>query len=121
LNSATTGGSEPVGYFSLGLNGRFVDKHNRNVILHRVNAVALGTLQAFRILAVFEGLLVGGANQNFEKILSDHAWGIVRQNELISDYRFVKPNLIAQQSLHLQAKTVNSPKLRHEIVYRESV
>src|SRR5580658_9123060 len=54
-----------------------VDQHDRNVVLHRVDAMALGTLQALRVLAILERLLAGGTNQNFQQIFSNHDANIV--------------------------------------------
>ncbi len=62
----------------LRLDGRFVDQHNWNVVLHRVDAMTRGALQGLGILAVVERLLAGGANKDFEKVFSKHA-GILRQ------------------------------------------
>jgi len=50
----------------------FIDQHDGNVVLHGINPVALRTLQAFRILAVVEGLLAGWAHQDFQQILGNH-------------------------------------------------
>lgn len=36
--------------------------------------MAFGALQALGILAIFERLLVGWANQNFQKVLVNHGW-----------------------------------------------
>jgi hypothetical protein len=58
--------------------GRFIDKHDWDVILDSVDTVALGALQALRILAVFERLLVGGAHQNLQQIFGNHDQTIVR-------------------------------------------
>jgi hypothetical protein len=50
----------------LALDGCFVHQHDRNVVFHQIYPSALGTLQALRILPVFEGLLASGADQNFQ-------------------------------------------------------
>jgi hypothetical protein len=56
----------------LGLDRGFVDEHDGNVVLHWIHAVAVGALQAFRILAVFQCLLAGGANEDFKEIFGKH-------------------------------------------------
>ena len=48
--------------------------------------MALRALQALRILAVFERLLVGGADQDFQQILGDHGC-IVRHILVTTDPR----------------------------------
>lgn len=48
------------------LDGCFVDQHDRNVIFNRVDAVAILAFQALGSLAVFEGLLARGANQDIQ-------------------------------------------------------
>ena len=58
---------------ALGLHCRLVDQHDRNIVPDRVDAMAFVTLQALGILAVFKRLFAGGANQDFEQILGDHA------------------------------------------------
>jgi hypothetical protein len=62
----------------LWLDGSFVDQHDRDIVFHGVDAVAMGALQAFRILAVFERLLVGGANEDFQQVFGEHG-GIVQR------------------------------------------
>lgn len=49
----------------LKLDRGLIDQHDRDVVLYRVNPVALRTFQAFRILAVLERLLTGWTNQHF--------------------------------------------------------
>jgi hypothetical protein len=55
-----------------GIDGRFVHQHNRNVIFDCVDPAALGAFQAFRVLAVFEGLLTSRAHEDFQQILRNH-------------------------------------------------
>jgi hypothetical protein len=63
----------------LAFDGCLVDQHDGNIVLHRVDPVALTALQAFRALPILEGLLAGGTNQNIEQIFGNHDKGIVRQ------------------------------------------
>ena len=58
----------------LGLDRSLIDQHDWNVIFDWVHAIAFCALQALWILAIFERLLVGWANQHFQKILGNHAW-----------------------------------------------
>jgi hypothetical protein len=58
--------------------GRFVDQHDGDVVLYPIDEVTLGAFQAFWILAILEGLLAGGTNQDFEEILGKHDGSIVR-------------------------------------------
>jgi len=62
----------------LGFDGGFVDQHDGNVVFDCVHAVAVGALEAFRILAVFQRLLTGWANEDFEEIFGEHDGNIVR-------------------------------------------
>lgn len=55
-------GSDPA----LRLDDCLIDQHDRDVVLYRVDAVALLALQAFWLLAVFEPLLAFRTNQNIE-------------------------------------------------------
>jgi hypothetical protein len=56
----------------------FIYQHNGDVVFDRIDAMTLHALQAFGILAVFERLLVGGANQHFQQFLGDHQDIILR-------------------------------------------
>jgi hypothetical protein len=51
---------------------RLIDQHDGNVVLHRIDTVALLALQALRGLTVFERLLAGGTNQNFQEFFGKH-------------------------------------------------
>jgi hypothetical protein len=50
-----------------------VHEHDGDIVFHRIDTVALLALQALGILPVFERLLAGGANQNLQQLLGDHA------------------------------------------------
>jgi len=58
----------------LRLDRGLVDQHDWNVVFDGVHAMALRALQAFGILAIFERLFIGWANQHFQKIFGDHGW-----------------------------------------------
>jgi hypothetical protein len=64
-----------------GFDLRLVDQHDGNIVFHRVHAMARCALQALGILAIFKGLLVGGANQHFEKIFGNHAGNYTRRQK----------------------------------------
>jgi hypothetical protein len=59
---------------SLRLDGCLVDQHDGDVVLHGIDAVALGALQTLRILPIFESLLAGGTDQNLQQIFGEHDW-----------------------------------------------
>jgi hypothetical protein len=61
------------------LDGSFVDEHDGDVVFDRIDALTLSALEGLRILAVDEGLLAGGADENFEQLRGDHQ-GIVRRH-----------------------------------------
>ena len=61
----------------LALDGGFIHQHDRDVVLDRIDAVALLALQALGIFPVFKSLFARRANQNFQQIFSDHDKGIV--------------------------------------------
>ena len=63
---------DALGGGGLGLDHRFVDQHDGNVVFHWIDAVALRALQALGILAVLERLLAGRADQNLQKVFVDH-------------------------------------------------
>jgi hypothetical protein len=67
------------GSAALGFDGRFVNQHDGDVVLDSINPATLCALQAFRILAMFERLLAGGANQDFEQVFGEHTGNIVRR------------------------------------------
>jgi hypothetical protein len=50
-----------------------VNQHNRNIVPHRIDAVALHALQALPGLFQLERLFAGGTNQNVKQVLRDHA------------------------------------------------
>ena len=56
----------------LDLDGCLIHQHDGDVVLHQIDPVALRALQALRVLAVVEGLLAGGTNQNFQQVFGDH-------------------------------------------------
>jgi hypothetical protein len=58
---------------------RFVHQHDGNVVLHSIDAATLCALQGFWILAIFERLLAGGANEDFEQVFGEHTRNIVRR------------------------------------------
>ena len=64
---------------ALRLDRGLVDQHDGDVVFDRIDAVTLGTLQAFGVLAILERLLAGRTNQNFQQIFGDHDLCIVRQ------------------------------------------
>ena len=51
---------------NLGLDHGLIDQHDGDVVLDRINPVALRTLQTLRVLTVRERLLAGRAHQNFQ-------------------------------------------------------
>ncbi len=57
---------------ALRLDRRLIDQHDGDVVFHRVDPVALRTLQSLRILAVFERLLARRTNQDFQKVFGNH-------------------------------------------------
>ena len=63
----------------LRLDRGLIDQHDGDIVLHRVDPVALRTSQAFRVLAVLERLLAGWTNQRFQEVFGNHDSGIVRQ------------------------------------------
>lgn len=63
----------------LRLDGCFIDEHDGDVIFDDVDPVTLGALQGFRVLAVFESLLAGWADQHFQKFFGNHDFRILRQ------------------------------------------
>lgn len=77
LNADSRGRCPCIG--GLGFEGRFVDQHDGNVVLDSIDAVTLGALQAFWILAILERVLAGGTNQDFEEIFGKHDESIVRR------------------------------------------
>src|ERR1700716_519718 len=64
---------------------RLINQQDRDVVLYRVDTLALLALQTLRSLAVLERLLVGGTNQNFQQIFSNHDPSIVRQAPRMSE------------------------------------
>ena len=52
----------------------FVHQHNGDAVPHRINAAALGALEALAPVFVFEyqRLFTHGADQNLEQVLGDH-------------------------------------------------
>ena len=50
----------------LALDGCLIHQHDGNVVLYRIDPVALRALQALGILSVFERLLAGRTYQNFK-------------------------------------------------------
>ena len=53
--------------FNLG----FVDEHHRNIVLDRVDAVALAALQALAVRRDLDGGLVQRANENIKQFLAN--------------------------------------------------
>jgi hypothetical protein len=51
---------------ALGFDRRLAHQHDGDVVLHRIDAVALRALQALRILAVLKPLLTRRTNQNIQ-------------------------------------------------------
>lgn len=50
----------------LRLHRRLVDKHDGDVVFHPIHAMAVGALQGFGMLTIFEGLFALGTNQHIE-------------------------------------------------------
>ena len=75
-NSSNRG---PVGMLGLGLDRRLINQHDGDVVFYRIDPVALGTFQAFRVLAVFKRLLASRTNEHFQKVFGNHDVCIVRQ------------------------------------------
>jgi len=63
----------------LRLDRSLIDEHDGDVVLHRINPVALRAFEAFRVLAVLKWPLAGWTNQHFQEVLGNHVSGIVRQ------------------------------------------
>lgn len=63
---------------SRGINDGFIHQHDRDVVPHRVDAPALGALQAFSGLFELQRLLADWADQDVQQILRNHA-SIVRR------------------------------------------
>lgn len=63
----------------LRLDRGLIDQHDGDIVLHRIDPVALRTFQAFRVLAVIERLLAGWTNQHFQEVFGNHDFGILRQ------------------------------------------
>ena len=55
-----------------GLDRRFVNQHDGNVIPHRIHAQAYGTFEGFRRRAVGERFLARRTDQHREQILGNH-------------------------------------------------
>jgi hypothetical protein len=72
VNFRVRSGTGALGSGSGSFDGGFVDEHNGKVIFYGVNAMALFALQALGIQAVFERLLVGGADENVEQRFRKH-------------------------------------------------
>lgn len=60
----------------LRLDGRLIHQHDRNVVLHRIDPMTVGALQALRLLAILELLLAGWADQDFQQIFGDHDFAL---------------------------------------------
>ncbi len=73
---ATTCGKDTA---ALRLDRGLIDQHDRDIVLDRIDAVALGALQTLGILSVLERLLAGRADQDFEQFFGNHDLRIVRQ------------------------------------------
>jgi hypothetical protein len=58
----------------LRLDDGFIHEHDRNIVSHGIDPVALGALQAFGSFAVFQRLLASRANQNLQEFWGDHDW-----------------------------------------------
>jgi len=74
------------------LDDRLIDKENGDFVADRVDAMALGALQALAAVLELQRLLARRANQNFEEILRDHNEVILReQNILIHSVKLTLP------------------------------
>ena len=51
------------------LHGRFVHQQNRNIVAHRIDPLALATLEALTSFLLHQRLLANWTHENFEKIL----------------------------------------------------
>lgn len=56
----------------LRLDRGLIDQHDGDVVLYRIDAVALLALQAFRVGTILEFLLAGGTDQNFQEFFGKH-------------------------------------------------
>ena len=65
----------------LRLDRSLIDQHDGDVVLYRVDPVALLTFETFRVLTVLERLFAGWTNQHFQEVLGNHDPGIVRQGQ----------------------------------------
>ncbi len=74
---ATAPPTRRAGWFSGGVNFGGIHQHDWDVILNRINAAALATLQTVPRRAERNRLLTDRANQYVEQILSDHGSYIV--------------------------------------------
>ena len=70
-----------------GFDCRLIHEHDRDVVFHGIDSVALGALEALRVSAVFERLLARRTHQNFEQVFGNHDQGIVRQKTLTTEAR----------------------------------
>jgi hypothetical protein len=56
----------------LRLDGRFIHKHDGQVVLYGINPMTLSAFQALGVLAVLNSGFARWTNQNLEQILGDH-------------------------------------------------
>ena len=66
----------------LRLDLRLIDEHVGDVVVHRIDTMALRALQGLWTLAILERHLAHRANQDFQQIFLDHDGDIVRQTRL---------------------------------------
>ncbi len=52
--------------------GGFVDQHDWDIVFDRIDAVTLLAFEGFRLFTVFECLLAGGTDQDFQQVFGDH-------------------------------------------------
>ncbi len=69
-------------YSRLRFDRRLIDQHDGDVILYRIDPVALRTFQALRVLTVLKRLLARRANQNLQKVFAEHDLSIVYDSRL---------------------------------------
>ena len=60
------------------VNRRGIYKHNRNIVLNRVNPLAFAAFQAFPVPMQSYRLLADWANQHIEQILRNHSGFILQ-------------------------------------------
>ena len=73
-----------MGFTSVGFDDRFVNQHDGNVILDRIDAQAFAAFQSGPILFQDDGLLAQGAYKHVKQILRNHGDHIVARIALLA-------------------------------------